>query len=340
MADVKITALTALTAADPANDVIPIVDVSDTTMAASGTTKKISVNNILGASGTATLASATITGALDAARLNVTGATIPANGVYLGSANNLSFSANSTLGMTLNSTGLLVGGATAQIIAAENTTLTTIGNMGAAYASATGTYFAVKVGAPGGIVELKADARSGAYPPMVFTVNAAEGLRLNTNAALVLKGGTTTANGVGVAFPATQVASSDANCLDDYEEGTWTGTLTGSTTNPTVAVTATGRYTKIGRQVSVQIAFESVSTIGASGNLSITGLPFTNAALRAIGTAGTFTGATFTGTLISQIESSTSAILFYGVVSNAAWASATHNPNATTFFWANLTYTV
>ena len=64
MADTKITALTALTAADPANDVIPIVDVSDTSMAASGTTKKISVNNILGASGTATLASATITGAL------------------------------------------------------------------------------------------------------------------------------------------------------------------------------------------------------------------------------------------------------------------------------------
>ena len=64
MADTKITALTALTAADPINDVIPIVDVSDTTMAASGTTKKISVNNILGASGTATLASATITGDL------------------------------------------------------------------------------------------------------------------------------------------------------------------------------------------------------------------------------------------------------------------------------------
>ena len=64
MADSKITALTALTAADPVNDMLPIVDVSDTTMAASGTTKKISVNNILGASGTATLASATITGDL------------------------------------------------------------------------------------------------------------------------------------------------------------------------------------------------------------------------------------------------------------------------------------
>jgi hypothetical protein len=39
----------------------------------------------------------------------VTGATIPANGVYLGSANNLSFSAASTLAMTLNSTGLGIG---------------------------------------------------------------------------------------------------------------------------------------------------------------------------------------------------------------------------------------
>jgi hypothetical protein len=64
MADTKITALSALTAADPANDVLPIVDVNDPFMAASGTTKKISINNILGASGTATLASATITGDL------------------------------------------------------------------------------------------------------------------------------------------------------------------------------------------------------------------------------------------------------------------------------------
>jgi predicted outer membrane repeat protein len=88
-------------------------------MAASGTTKRISANNILSSSPTAsgaltvtglvTAGSATITGALGAAGLNVTSATIPANGVYLGSANNLSFSAASTLGMTLNSTGLGVG---------------------------------------------------------------------------------------------------------------------------------------------------------------------------------------------------------------------------------------
>ena len=64
MADSKITALTALTAADPANDMLPVVDVSDTSMAASGTTKRISINNILACSPSATLASATITGDL------------------------------------------------------------------------------------------------------------------------------------------------------------------------------------------------------------------------------------------------------------------------------------
>jgi hypothetical protein len=129
MPDTKITALTAISTVDPAVDVLPIVDVSDTTMAASGTTKKITSNQILGAGGTATLASATVTGAATAARLIVTGSTIPANGVYLPAANTVGFAANSLdqyriepLGvftwydgaggtrMILNSTGLGLGG--------------------------------------------------------------------------------------------------------------------------------------------------------------------------------------------------------------------------------------
>ena len=64
MPDAKITALTAISVIDPAVDPLPIVDVSDTAMAASGTTKKITINQLLGASGTATLASATISGDL------------------------------------------------------------------------------------------------------------------------------------------------------------------------------------------------------------------------------------------------------------------------------------
>ncbi len=65
MPDSKITALTSIsTSTDPANDPLVIVDVSDTSMAATGTTKKVTLNQLLGASGTATLASATITGDL------------------------------------------------------------------------------------------------------------------------------------------------------------------------------------------------------------------------------------------------------------------------------------
>ena len=79
MADTKITALTALTAADPANDVIPIVDVSDTSMAASGTTKKISVNNILSSSPTASGA-LTVTGLVTAGSATITGALTVGNG--------------------------------------------------------------------------------------------------------------------------------------------------------------------------------------------------------------------------------------------------------------------
>jgi hypothetical protein len=70
--------LAAITTVDPAADVLPIVDISDTSMAASGTTKKITSNQILGAGGTATLASATITGNL----------TVDTNTFFVDAANN------------------------------------------------------------------------------------------------------------------------------------------------------------------------------------------------------------------------------------------------------------
>jgi len=85
MADTKITALAAIATVDPAADVLPIVDISDTSMAASGTTKKITSNQILGAGGTATLASATITGAATVGTtLGVTGVSTLASAVVTG----------------------------------------------------------------------------------------------------------------------------------------------------------------------------------------------------------------------------------------------------------------
>ena len=67
-----------------------------------------------------------------------------------------------------------------------------------------------------------------------------------------------------------------ANLLDDYEKGSWTPTLIGSTSNPTVTYTyQRGTYVKIGDLVSFAgFIYTSVRT-GGSGNALIGGLPFT-----------------------------------------------------------------
>lgn len=73
----------------------------------------------------------------------------------------------------------------------------------------------------------------------------------------------------GIQFPATQVTSSNANTLDDYEEGTWTPTWNGGT------ITSYSRcqYVKIGGQVTVtaDIAF---GTPSGSSAITISGMPF------------------------------------------------------------------
>lgn len=72
-------------------------------------------------------------------------------------------------------------------------------------------------------------------------------------------------SGVGIAFPATQSASTDANTLDDYEEGTWT-TSTGALTNCSSLTLQQPRYTKVGRLVTIDGYFDA--TITASNTLT------------------------------------------------------------------------
>jgi len=113
--------------------------------------------------------------------------------------------------------------------------------------------------------------------PLTLGTNNTERMRiLTTGNILSLAGGSTTATGTGIAFPATQSASTDANTLDDYEEGTWTPVITPSSGTIT-SYTSSGFYCKIGREVFVYFQF-SITNIGTAngtyGNYS--GLPFTS----------------------------------------------------------------
>jgi hypothetical protein len=67
-----------------------------------------------------------------------------------------------------------------------------------------------------------------------------------------------------------------ANALDDYEEGTWTmGIAFGGNSVGVTYGNNSGRYTKVGRQVTV-IGYLSLTSKGSStGLVAITGLPFT-----------------------------------------------------------------
>ena len=53
--------------------------------------------------------------------------------------------------------------------------------------------------------------------------------------------------GAGIKFPATQVSDADGNTLDDYEEGTWTPTISSSSGTITTSSFSGAKYTKIGK---------------------------------------------------------------------------------------------
>jgi hypothetical protein len=150
------------------------------------------------------------------------------------------------------------------------------------------------------------------------TTTFQERMRLNTNGNLVLQGGSTGASGIGVTFPATQSASSDANCLDDYEEGTWTPSgLTGFPAGG-VPSSITATYTKIGNMVSVRAQFNGYND-GTS--LVIGGLPFT-----------------VSGDASCSVSNSTRSFTFQRVSGTGIYCTASGTDSSTQYWFISTTY--
>jgi len=152
----------------------------------------------------------------------------------------------------------------------------------------------------------------------------AERMRLNSTGALILQGGSATANGTGITFPATQAASSDANTLDDYEEGTFTPTIVGDGTAGTTTYTVQlGSYTKIGKVVNFKIDLGWSGQTG-TGSLIIGGLPFTsvNDSFVSVCSARA-SNLTYTAgaSLAAQVQSNSTSMYPVQSVNNAAIAT-------------------
>lgn len=87
-------------------------------------------------------------------------------------------------------------------------------------------------------------------------------------------------SGKGIDFSATS-GTGTSELLADYEEGTWTPVVSGTSTAGTYEIGTNGStYTKVGRTVTVQgfMQFAATVTGGGTGSLQITGLPFSKTA--------------------------------------------------------------
>jgi hypothetical protein len=171
---------------------------------------------------------------------------------------------------------------------------------------------------------------------MPVTINGTSGITGNTGTLISattigVGGATPSASGAGITFPATQSASTNANTLDDYEEGTFSITATGDSggiVGTWTPITCT--YIRIGRTVTVHLPMGG-SNFGfnsLTGFYRWTGLPFSTAGV------GDGSGVFSTGSI-------SSAVVFTMYLTGVdIWFYAPNNTNATNGGAATITYVV
>ena len=137
-------------------------------------------------------------------------------------------------------------------------------------------------------------------------INFQQKLRLTTGGDVDVEDGDLffSTAGKGIVLGAT--SNTDANTLDDYEEGTFTPSFGFNLANFNGSYSAQGgRYTKIGNLVSISMQIEATKGTGTGGTATIYNIPFTpinedNA--RASGSVGFYNGFTCTRPIVILVE--------------------------------------
>ena len=129
-----------------------------------------------------------------------------------------------------------------------------------------------------------------------ISTNNTERMRIDSSGHAIIPAGVTLGTSAGV--------YNAANTLDDYEEGTWTVTFydasSGGNASPT---TGTGKYTKIGNQVSICLnaSINNIDTTGmTAGNALFFTLPFASSSYSS-GSVSFGGSLTFTNTVLNPI---------------------------------------
>ena len=161
-------------------------------------------------------------------------------------------------------------------------------------------------------------------PGRIVFATTADGSQSPTERMRIDSTGLVTLASGQIAFPATQNASSNANTLDDYEEGTWTATYSG------ISITYganEGRYTKVGNLVTAYVYIQVGSQTTGTATITILGLPYVNHA------SGPYASVTFgqlyqfnvasgtPGDVVGQVAGNTAVIGLYSSVTDANWVT-------------------
>lgn len=140
----------------------------------------------------------------------------------------------------------------------------------------------------------------------------------SNNAKMVITGaGNISSFGGQITFPASANLSSNANTLDDYEEGSWTPTLQfGGASTGITYLYQSGTYVKIGRQVTAWATVYLSNKGSSTGDAQLTGLPFAPSNTfynEQYGCAGEMNGMTFSGYLAARAGGSNQVQVFQNI---------------------------